>query len=273
MVDRLRNTKTQILLLVALLLTSQNGRSIELTEPEGAAHGYPGWMETNGKKLANGEFRQWIQNERLHIVITYNFPDGQLYEEDALFRQEPELAQEQWSWRESKGKKVQRQFAADFIAKTASVEIHTDKENRTVSDKIEIEPGRTFAGFGFTIALANLRQRLTKGEQVELKAVGFTPVPTLKPQLVTVQVSYGGIDRMKMAGRFYNGYRFIVHPEIPAIAKLFIQVPDTKIWLTSPPPAGFLRWEGPIILPTDPIRRVDLISDSASGAAEPVGKK
>jgi len=157
-------------------------------------------MEINGKKLADGEFRQWIENERLHVVITYKFPDGQLYEEDAQFRQEPELAQEQWSWRESKGEKVQRQFAADFIAKTASVEIHTEKENRTVSDKMEIEPGRTFAGFGFTIALANLRQRLTKGEQVELKAVGFTPVPTLKPQLVTVQVSYGG-NRSNENGR------------------------------------------------------------------------
>ena len=78
-------------------MTSQNGRSIELTEPEGAAHGYPGWMEINGKKLADGEFRQSIENERLHVVITYKFPDGQLYEEDAQFRQEPELAQEQWS--------------------------------------------------------------------------------------------------------------------------------------------------------------------------------
>lgn len=267
------NTKAEILLLVAVLLTSQSGWSIELTEPEGAAHGYPGWMETSGKKLADGEFRQWIQDERLHVVITYKFPDGQLYEEDALFRQEPELAQEQWSWKESRGEKVQRHFAADFLTKTASAEIHTEKENKTVSDNIEIEPGRTFAGFGFTIALANLRKRLTKGEQVELKAVGFSPVPTLKPQLVTVQVSYGGVDRMKMAGRFYTGYRFIVHPEVPAIAKLFIQVPDTKIWLTSPAPAGFLRWEGPIILPTDPIRRVDLISDSASGPAEPVEKK
>src|SRR5438045_9760118 len=95
-----------------------------------------------------------------------------------------------------------------LITKTGSVEIHTEKENRTVSDRVEIEPGRTFAGFGFTIALANLRQRLTKGEQVELKAVGFTPMPTLKPQLVTVQVSYGAVDRMKMAGRFYTGYNF-----------------------------------------------------------------
>jgi hypothetical protein len=39
---------------------------------------------------------------------------------------------------------------------------------------------------------------------------------------------------MKMSGRSLKGDRFIVHPEVPAIAKLFINVPDTKIWLTNP---------------------------------------
>jgi hypothetical protein len=248
-------------------------RAIELTEPEGAAHGYPAWCDISGKKLADGEFRQWMEDERLHVVIRYKFPDGLLYEEDALFRADNELAQEQWSFRETKNGKTLRHFAAEFLKKTASAEIQTDNESKTASDKIDIEPGRTFAGFGFTLALGNLRPRLVKGEQIELKAVGFTPVPTLKPQLVTVQVSYGGLDRMKMAGRFYTGYRFIVHPEVPAIAKVFLRVPDTKIWLTYPAPAGFLRFEGPRVLPNDPLVRVDLISDSESGPAEPVKEK
>ena len=129
--------------------------------------------------------------------------------------------------------------------------------------------GRTFAGFGFTIALGNLRKRLLGGEQIELKAVGFSPFPTLKPQVVTVRISHGGLDRMKMSGRFLKGDRFIIHPEISVIAKLFVRVPDTKIWLTNPIPAGFLRWEGPIMLPTDPMIRVDLVSDTVSGPAKP----
>ena len=54
---------------------------------------------------------------------------------------------------------------------------HIRQDNKDVSEKINIEPGRTFAGFGFTIALSNLRKRLLKGEQVQLKAVGFSPFP------------------------------------------------------------------------------------------------
>jgi hypothetical protein len=242
--------------------------AIEVTEPAGAAHGFPGLCDINGKKLADGEFRQWVENNRLQIIITYKFPAGQLYEEHAQFRQQPELIQEKWSWKESKYGKAQREFAVDFLSGTAEAHIHGD--NKDVSKKIDIEPGRTFAGFGFTIALSNLRKRLLRGEQIALKAVGFSLFPTFTAQVVTVKISYGGLDRMRMSGRLLKGDRFIIHPEIPFIASLFVNVPDTKIWLTNPAPAGFLRWEGPIVLPDDPLIRVDLLSSARSGPAQPM---
>jgi hypothetical protein len=240
--------------------------ALDVTELAGAAHGYPGLCDINGKKLADREFRQWVEGHHLNVIITYRFPDGLLFEEKARFRQQQELTQEQWSWRELKNENLQREFTADFRSGTASA--HIRKDNKDVSERIDIEPGRTFAGFGFSVALSNLRKRLLNGEQVQLKAVGFSPFPTLKPQVVRVKISYGGLDRMRMSGRSVKGDRFIVHPEVPAIAKLFINAPDTKIWLTHPAPAGFLRWEGPISLPTDPLIRVDLLSGTKSGPAQ-----
>jgi hypothetical protein len=237
--------------------------AVEVTQPAGAAHGYPGLCDTNGKKLAEGEFRQWLDGDHLYVVINYRFPNGQLIEEKTRFRQERELIQEQWSWKELRHGKPQREFAVDFLSGTATA--HISKDNRDVSDKIEVQPGRTFAGFGFTIALSNLRKRLVNGEQLELKAVGFSPFPTLKPEVVTVKISYGGVQRMRMGRRSLKGDEFTIHPEVPLIAKLFVKVPDTKIWLTNPLPAGFLRWEGPTVLPTDPMIRVDLISGAHNG--------
>jgi hypothetical protein len=243
--------------------------AVQVAEPAGAAHGYPGLYDINGKKLADSEFRQWVENDRLHVVITHKFSAGEVYEEHAQFRQQPELIQEKWSWKESKYGKSQREFAADFLAGIASAHIRED--HKDVSERINIEPGRTFAGFGFAIALSNLRKRLLNGEQVQLKAVGFSPFPTLSAQVVTVTISYGGIDRMRMSGRSLRGDCFIIHPEIFFLARLFVDVPDTKIWLTDPVPAGFLRWEGPIVLPDDPIIRVDLLSGETSGPAKPAG--
>jgi hypothetical protein len=242
--------------------------AIEVIEPAGAAHGYPGLCDTNGKKLADGEFRQWVEGSRLHIIITYDFDDGQRFEEKALFRQNPELIQENWSWKETRNGRTQREFNVDFLSGTATA--HISKDNKDISDKVDIEKGRTFAGFGFTLALSNLRKRLLRGEHVQLKGVGFSPFPTLKPQVVTVKLSHGGLDRMRMAGRSLKGDRFIIHPEVPPIAKLFVEVPDTKVWLTNPAPAGFLRWEGPVVLPNDPLIRVDLLSGMKSEPAQPL---
>jgi hypothetical protein len=246
-----------IISIFAAVLFARLALAVELTEPAGAAHGYPGLYDINGKKLADSEFRQWVENNRLHVVITHKFSAGEVYEEQAQLRQQPELIQEKWSWKESKHGKSQREFAVDFLAGIASA--HISQDHKDVSKRIKIEPGRTFAGFGFSLALSNLRKRLLSGEQIQLKAVGFSDFPTLGPQVVTVTISHGGVDRLRMSGRSLKGDRFIIHPEIPFIANLFVNVPDTKIWLTNPAPAGFLRWEGPIVLPTDPMIRVDLI--------------
>jgi len=242
---------------------------VELTEPAGLAHAYPALLDYKGKKLANGEFMQWIQNERLHVTIRYQFSDGQLFEERAVFKQEPELIQEEWSWKESKNGNLSRAFAINFLSKTATAQNPRNSDLEHWSESIEVEAGRTFAGFGFTLALQNLRKRLIDGDQIELKAVGFTP----KPRVVTVKILHGGVDQMPMGGRLLKGDRFVIHPEIPLIAKLFIQVPDTQIWLTNPPPAGFLRWEGPVVLPSDPLIRVDLLPGGQSGPAEPIGSR
>jgi hypothetical protein len=275
-VSSLTIPSTRVKLLRALFsggifLFAVSAFAIELTEPAGAAHGYPGLCDIHGKKLADGEFRQWVQDDRLHVVITYRFPDSRLFEENSVLLQEPELIQEQWSWKELRRGQTEREFSADFLSQTASA--HIRKDNKDVTEKVEIETGKTFAGFGFSLAIGNLRKRLLSGEQIQLKAVGFSPIPTLKPQVVTVRVSHAGLDRMKMSGRFLQGDQFVIHPEVPVIAKLFVRVPDTKIWLTNPVPAGFLRWEGPIVLPNDPMIRVDLISDHAGGPAEPVKEK
>jgi hypothetical protein len=152
----------------------------------------------------------------------------------------------------------QREFAVDLMDGIASAHIRQD--HKDVSKKVTIEPGRTFAGFGFSLALSNLRKRLLSGEQVQLKAVGFSPFPTLGQKVV---ISHGGVDRTKMSGRSLKGDRFIV--------KLFVNVPDTRIRLTNPAPAGFLRWEGPVALPDDPSIRVDLISSEKSGPAKSAG--
>ncbi len=256
-----------ILVFILLAALLRVAAAVEVTQWAGAAHAYPGLFNAEGKKLGNGEFTQQIEGDLLKVRITYDLRDGREIKEKGSFVQRPEFRQKSWSWEERKDDTLLREFKVDFDAGTASARKEEKGELKEWNEKVEIAPGRTFAGFGFPIALGNLRDRLVKGETIELEAVGFTP----KPRVVTVQIAWQGVDRVPMSGRELRGDRFLIRPQIPAIAKVFVKISDTYIWLT-PPPAGFLRWEGPLAEPSDEIVRVDLISASESERAKSAGK-
>ncbi len=232
---------------------------------EGAAHGFPSLRELNGKNLADGEFTQWLEGGHLHVRIVYQFSPVHRVEESALFVQKPQLVQESWSWQELNNDKIDRRFEVDLRTGKASAEKLENGKTRHWSGQLKVEPGQTFAGFGFALAIMKNRGRLIHGQTLQFQAVGFTP----KPRLVSVEISYAGLDHMLMSGRTIHGDRFVIHPKLPKIAQLFVTVPDTRIWLINPPPAGFLRWEGPLAEPSDPVIRVDLLPGNESGPAEP----
>jgi hypothetical protein len=240
---------------------------LDVPEVEGSFHGFPILRDLHGGKLADGEFLQWIEKELLRIKNTYDFGDDHRVEETVIFRL-PSLIQEEWSWREFIAGALQREYSVDLKSGQARAQKREKNETKHWTEKLKIESGRTYAGVGFTVAIKSLRARLMRGETIELRAVGFTP----KPRLVTVKISHAGLDRMAMSGRTVLGDRFLIQAKIPAIAKIIIEAPDTRIWLTHPAPAGFLRWEGALAEPSDPVVRVDLLPGDPSGLAEPVGE-
>ena len=147
----------RLLLILGAVCLARSVLPVELTEFEAGAHGFPAVFDLNGKRLADGDFSQWLEDERLHIRITYHYKSGQRIEEKAIFRQKPELIQEDWSWRETKAGQVEREFSVDFKTQTAAAKKRENGQLKDWSEKIEVEPGRTFAGFGFTLALQNLK--------------------------------------------------------------------------------------------------------------------
>jgi hypothetical protein len=240
--------------------------ALRLPLTEGVIHGFPALRDAAGRKLADAEFTQTPEGDRLRVRLSYDFGSAHRIEENTVIRQSPFLAQEEWSWEETRASERVRRFAVDFRTGKATAEKRERDTLKHWEKDLKIEAGRTFAGFAFTLALECLRARLAGGEAIELRAVAFTP----QPRLVTVRVTYGGIDQMTMGSRRVTGERFVIHPEIPAVAKVFISAPDTRIWLIHPAPAGFLRWEGSLAEPSDEIVRVDVLPGDPSGPAEPL---
>jgi hypothetical protein len=225
--------------------------AIQGNQIEGALRASPVLRDAAGQKIADGNFSQSVESDGLHVQITYTGNDRRM-EETAVLRQRPELAQIKWQWRESSRGEEIRRFEVDFGSGMATA-VKTEKgEQRRWSEKLDITPGQTFAGFGFTLAIKALRDRLVKGETVNLKAVGFTP----QPREVTVAISYAGSESIRMVDRSVSAEHYVIHPRIPAIAKWFVKAPDANVWLT-PPPAVFVRFQGALVEPSDPIVRID----------------
>jgi hypothetical protein len=250
------------------MLLDTSAYPVEITSFEGAAHGFPALREPSGNKLADGEFIQWLEAERLHVKLTYQFLSNRRIEQTAEFRQRSELIQDRWSWHELRDGKLFRRFEIDFGSGRVIAEKREDPQLKSWSEKVNVEPGQTFAGFGFVLAIKNLRARLTSGEKIELKTVGFMP----KPRSVSVEISHAGLEQMQMSDRTLRGDRFVIRPKIPRIAQVFVNVPDTYLWLVNPAPGGFLRMEGPLLEPGDPVIRVDLLTGRESGPAKPVAQ-
>jgi len=260
-----RQISSAVIAVAVALATVAPMRAIESKVFETAVRGYPVMRDASGKRIADGNFVQWIEKDRLHVQITYVGDNGSQFEETIVIRQRPELSQDSWRWRELDHGKPVRTFEVNLVSGAATASKLEKGEMKRWSDTVDVEPGNTFAGFGFTMAAKALRERLVKGETVELKAVGFNP----QPKMVTVALSYNGRDTVRMSGRAIPAEHYVVHPKIPAVAKLFVKVPDAHIWLTTPP-AGFLRYEGALAEPGDAMIRIDLLPGGPSEAATPV---
>ena len=270
--NRWRDSRAALLAYVVIAgfgLLPRSAAAVKVTSFAATLHGFPALRDGSGKKLADGDFAQWLERERLHVKLTYRFSNKHQIEEKAQFRQRPELIQENWSWREVKDGKLFRNFAVDFSSGQATAEKQENHDLKRWSEKLKLESGRTFAGIGFVLAVSNLRERLIAGERIELKAVAFTP----NPRVVSVEISHAGVDQMRMADRQLKGDHCVMHPKIPRIAQLFVTAPDTHLWLTNPVPAGFLRMEGPLVEPGDPIIRIDLLPGGESEPAKPLAEK
>jgi hypothetical protein len=248
---------------ITALAAATTLQAIQGNQVESALRAYPVLRDAAGRKIADGNFQQWVEGNDLHVQITYT-GDGRKMEETAVLRQRPELSQQQWRWRESLRGEDVRTFEVNFASGMATAVKMEKGEPRRWSEKLDIARGETFAGFGFTLALKALRERLIKGEPVTLKAVGFTP----QPRVVGVALSYAGRDSIRMVDRPVTAEHYIIHPKIPALAKWFVKAPDANIWLT-PPPAVFVRFEGALVEPSDAIIRVD--GAPGESAATPQG--
>ncbi len=142
---------------------------------EGDAQAFTSLSDLEGKPLADGRYAQEVKDGRLHIEARYDFSDGRVVVERAVLRLHPQIEQESWDWTERKDGTLLRSYEVDLRTGKA-VATRMDEKKRW-RDDVDVEPGKTFAGIGFIVAVKSLRDQLAPGQKTELKAIAFTPRP------------------------------------------------------------------------------------------------
>lgn len=224
--------------------------------PEGTDRTFPIVVDpASGRILATGQHQQNDDGDRLRVETSFNWKDGRRTAETQLFQQGSQLIPVHWHWEERRGDVVLSAFDVDFTTGNATAQTDDGHGHKKEwHDHFKIHPGTTFAGSGFVYALKNVAPGLTKGNMVELEAVGFTP----RPRTAKVRLSLVGTETLTHGGKPVQANRYLIRPDVPGVARLFVKVPDTSVWLLPSNPPALLAAEGPVMLPSDPIVRTEV---------------
>jgi hypothetical protein len=245
-----------------LLFASLHAAVVETRWIEGTLRGFPVVRDAQGREIGEGTLTQYIEDGKLHAQGVFDLRDGRRVREETVLEQHPRLRQVFWSWRETRGGEVLREFSVDLTTGHATARKRSGDGFDTWDEHLD-ETQEAFVGVGFMYAVKNLTERLDRGEKIELTAVVFTA----KPRTVTVSISRDQVGELGMGGRRLPAERYVIHSEVPWIARLFVKAPDQYLWYYRPAPPAFLRADIPLAEPGDPIIHIELLPGTESHAA------
>ena len=245
-----------ICLALAASLASVPALAVANKYPQATLRGFPDLSDERGLKIADGVLTQWVDKDKLHVKLTWDFASGRHVEENAILRQHPELAQETWSFEDKTAGQVTRRFDIDFEAGRATGRKLDDKgKEEHWSEEIKVKPGKTFAGIAFGMAAAAVYDQLKAGEKVELEGVVFMP----KPRVGGVELSLEGTRPLRRGGKAVSADVIKLHPKVPWPVSKIVGAKDIRLWYFHGAPPQLLRAEMPLAEIKDPMVRIDVL--------------
>jgi hypothetical protein len=248
-----------VLLMLGAAPTVSDKEPIAVRHAPGVLHGFPSMSDTAGQVIADGELTQERRDRALVVHISWDFADGRRVQERDEFRIDRSLVQKRFSWVETKNGHELRRFEIDFgAARAVAATIDEKGEMQREEERLELPPGRSFAGYGTALAVGELS--LGPGAEARITFVAFTP----KPRTVTLRISRDGEEPIPVAGRSIGSDRYTLHPEIPFPVNVFANAKDAHLWFTHTAPPGLIRAEQNLIAKDDPVVVIDVTPRGAA---------
>ncbi len=243
--------------LIALMGTIVSAAPVGVRFLEGAAHGFLLLRDERGQALADGDWWQVPEGDRVEINLRFRFHDGSLSQETLVITQRRVFTLQAYRLvQRGPSFPVQLEASLDRQSRRYTVR-HRDKPDSPEQvENGELELPDDLYGSGM---LAVLLRNIGPTEGFTAQTVVFMP----KPRLVTITARPAGQETYTLSDGARTSRRYVVHPELGGVlgvvAPLVGKSPsDLQYWMAGEPVATFVRFEGPLY-PNGPAWRVDFV--------------
>jgi hypothetical protein len=223
---------------------------------EGTVHGFLALRTLEGKILAAGDLSQTIRGSQVVSRLVFNFKDGSVDDETAVFSQEHNFRLIS-NHHIQKGPSFPKPTDVSINASTGRVIVrYTDEGKEKVEEKQMELPPDLANGIILNI-LKNIRPDTA---ETKVSYVAATP----KPRLVKLSIVPGGDDRFSVVGASYRATLFVLKVELGGITGVIApligkQPPDTKVWIVASGSPAFVKAEQ-TLYPDGPVWRIEMTS-------------
>lgn len=244
------------LLAVALMLSAPSqGGTIPVHYSEGMVRGFLVLKDTNGARLASGDFLQVRRDSEVKTRVLLHFKDGSVHDETAYFTQERNFVLQRYHLIQ-KGPAFKDEMDATFERSTGKYQVKVksrqDAKEKTLDGKLDL-PADVYNGIVPTVA-KNLKG---KGEKVHM--VAFTPTP----RVIELEMTPSGENTVLIGDLKKSVVHYVLKPKlgllsIPA-AIMGRTPPDNHLWIMTSDIPAFVRFDGPLAT-GGPIWSIELTS-------------
>ena len=255
----------------ATLLLSQALRAgpVTVSHREGLVHGFLALRTLAGETLASGDLLQTSRGEVVTSRLVFDFKDGSLHDETAVFRQNGRFRLLSYRLTQ-KGPSFPRtlDFTLDGRSGQARVRhVEGGGETKVEDDRLERVPLDLANGMVPTL-LKNVR---TEGGPMTFSMLAATP----KPRLLKLVVTPTGEEAFTTPGVGRRAQHFVIKVDLGVVTGALASLlgkdpPDSHVWILTGAVPAFVKSEGALYV-GGPIWRIELTSPSWPQGSLPTG--